>query len=183
MAQPWSPRASSRAGGRLLALPTVTVALALTVGMLGFNLLHQMHRQVRTRRHGGPAVGHADRRRRPQHASLTEAQQYGEVSEVLQQRVAALEHELEMAHGQAAVPAVITAGVQSQGWYARIEDIPRGSAVWVTFVNGDESYREIMTNWALHLRELQVPHVVVAFDDIAARNCEQLGIPHLRCGI
>jgi hypothetical protein len=70
---------------------------------------------------------------------------------------------------------------QPKGWYASVDDIPPGSTVWVTFVNGDEKYREMMINWAYHLRQVNVPHLVVAFDDVAAGVCEDKGIPFLRC--
>ena len=53
--------------------------------------------------------------------------------------------------------------------------------MWVTFVNGDEKYRDLMINWAYHLRAVNVPHIVVAFDDVAAGVCQEKGIPYLRC--
>ena len=70
---------------------------------------------------------------------------------------------------------------QRAGWYRDISGIPKDSTVWVTFVNGDEKYREMMLNWALHLRSLRVPHVVVAFDDAAAAMCGEHDIPFMRC--
>jgi hypothetical protein len=84
-----------------------------------------------------------------------------------------------------ALPATDTsaaAGVapQDKGWYDSIEDVPPGSTLWVTFVNGDAKYREMMINWAYHLRAVNVPHLVVAFDDVAATVCADKGIPHLR---
>lgn len=57
---------------------------------------------------------------------------------------------------------------------------PPEATVFVTFVNGDEKYRELMINWALHLRALRVWHVVVAFDETAAASCRENGIPHIR---
>lgn len=70
---------------------------------------------------------------------------------------------------------------QHKRWFDDINDIPPGSTVWVTFVNGDEKYRDLMINWAYHLRAVNVPHVVVAFDDVAASVCRDKGIPFLRC--
>jgi hypothetical protein len=67
------------------------------------------------------------------------------------------------------------------GWYSRVEDIPANSTVWVTFVNGDKKYREMMLNWAYHLRILNVPHLVAAFDDVAAAVCSKHGVPFIRC--
>lgn len=55
------------------------------------------------------------------------------------------------------------------------------ATIFVTFVNGDEKYRELMINWALHLRELGAYHLVVAFDDEAAKTCRENGIPFVRC--
>jgi hypothetical protein len=69
----------------------------------------------------------------------------------------------------------------TEDWYSRVEDIPANSTVWVTFVNGDEKYREMMLNWAFHLRVLNVPHVVAAFDDVAAAVCSKNGVPFIRC--
>lgn len=63
-----------------------------------------------------------------------------------------------------------------------LEGMPPGSTVFVTFVNGDEKYRELMINWALHLRAIQVWYVVVAFDDKAAAACAEQDIPYIRCG-
>eukprot|EP00892_Ulva_mutabilis_P012572 jgi/Ulvmu1/9688/UM055_0026.1 len=57
---------------------------------------------------------------------------------------------------------------------------PPEATVFMTFVNGDEKYRELMINWALHLRALSLFHIVVAFDDQAAQTCQDNGIPHLR---
>lgn len=54
------------------------------------------------------------------------------------------------------------------------------ATIFVTFVNGDEKYRKLMINWALHLRALRMLHVVIAFDDEAAQTCHENGIPHLR---
>ena len=61
-----------------------------------------------------------------------------------------------------------------------LEGMPPQATVFVTFVNGDEKYREMMLNWALHLRAIQVWHVVVAFDDKAAATCAEQGIPFIR---
>jgi hypothetical protein len=63
---------------------------------------------------------------------------------------------------------------------SRLEDMPEGSTVFVTFVNGDEKYREMMINWALHLRAIEVWHVVVAFDAKAAATCAEHDIPFIR---
>ena len=61
-----------------------------------------------------------------------------------------------------------------------LEGLPPQATVFVTFVNGDEKYREMMLNWALHLRAIQLWHVVVAFDDKAAATCAENGIPFIR---
>jgi hypothetical protein len=61
-----------------------------------------------------------------------------------------------------------------------ISSLPERSTIWVTFVNGDAKYRELMFNWALHLRNLGVLHVVVAFDDTAAATCQDHNIPYIR---
>lgn len=76
----------------------------------------------------------------------------------------------------AVAPTVATAEKSSSG----LEGMPAGSTVFVTFVNGDEKYREMMINWALHLQAIQVWHVVVAFDDKAASTCAEQGIPFIR---
>lgn len=55
------------------------------------------------------------------------------------------------------------------------------ATIFVTFVNGDDKYRELMINWALHLRELGANHLVVAFDEDAAKTCGENGIPYVRC--
>lgn len=70
---------------------------------------------------------------------------------------------------------------EEAGWYRDVSAIPKDATVFVTFVNGDEKYRELMINWALHLRVVRVPHVVVAFDDVAAAVCGEHGIPVMRC--
>jgi hypothetical protein len=62
-----------------------------------------------------------------------------------------------------------------------LDAMPAGSTVFVTFVNGDEKYREMMINWALHLRQLDVWHVVIAFDHQAADTCANNAIPYIRC--
>jgi hypothetical protein len=36
----------------------------------------------------------------------------------------------------------------------RVEDIPRGALVWVTFFN--VGYSDLMRNWVAHVRQLQV---------------------------
>lgn len=63
-----------------------------------------------------------------------------------------------------------------------MDDIPAGATVWVTFVNGDDKYRDLMINWAYHLRLVNVAHVVIAFDDLAAQVCAANDIPYIRCG-
>jgi hypothetical protein len=90
------------------------------------------------------------------------------------------------AHSQEQLPLVKTPelaalGTSDQHWHNNIDDIPAGATVWVTFVNGDEKYRDLMMNWAYHLRTVNVPHMVVAFDDVAATVCQEKGIPYLRC--
>ena len=82
-----------------------------------------------------------------------------------------------------ATEAAAVDAAEGKGWFDSIDDIPPGATVWVTFVNGDEKYREMMLNWAYHLRAIDVPHIVVAFDDVAAAVCAENGIPHLRCAL
>lgn len=79
------------------------------------------------------------------------------------------------------VQDVVRQGLSDRNSTSGLEGMPPGSTVFVTFVNGDEKYREMMLNWALHLRAVQVWHVVVAFDDKAAATCAEQDIPFIRC--
>lgn len=58
-----------------------------------------------------------------------------------------------------------------------LQSLSRGAPVFATFTNAAPVYVEQLLNWAFHLRELGLPHVVVCLDpeseDIAASN----GIP------
>jgi hypothetical protein len=55
-----------------------------------------------------------------------------------------------------------------------LSELSRDAAVFATFSNAAPAYLEQLLNWAFHLRELQLPHLVVCLDaeteEVAASN-------------
>jgi hypothetical protein len=56
----------------------------------------------------------------------------------------------------------------------QLRQLDRAAPIFVTFTNAAPAYVEQLLNWAFHLRELSLPHLVVCLDpeseDIATTN-------------
>jgi hypothetical protein len=62
---------------------------------------------------------------------------------------------------------------------ASFASIDRQVPVFATFTNAAPVYVEQLLNWAYHLRELQLPHVVVCLDTESEEIADSNGIPWL----
>lgn len=60
-----------------------------------------------------------------------------------------------------------------------IDELDTSAPIFATFTNAAPVYVEQLLNWAFHLRELQLPHVVVCLDDESEDIALSNGIPYV----